>query len=141
MKFLVYTGLSAMVVLSVGCCFFKDPPPPPPPNDTEVVLKASSTVGVEDVWVHQEGESLVIQGTLHPRSFVQKDAGHVDVRILDAAGQVLRELTIAPDEAVFQKESGKVSPFSVSVALVVSPDTKVYLTPHAGTAGNCARIK
>ena len=141
MKLRVLTGLSAMVFLTAGCCFFMEPPPPPPENDAKVVVKSSRTVGIEDAWVHQERESLIIQGTLHPNSFVQKKAGHVDVRIVDAEGQALKELVIAPDEAVFRKKSGRLSPFSTTVDLVVSPDTEVYLHHHTGTAESCARVK
>ena len=141
MKLWSSTGLFVMIVLSTGCCLFLEPPPPPPANDTKVVVKSSSNVGIEDVWVHQEVESLVIQGTLHPGSFVQKDAGHVDVRIVDAEEKLMQELKIAPDEAVFSKENGKLVPFSASVALAVSPDAKVYLRHHAGTAESCTRVK
>ena len=141
MKLLLSAALSVMVFLSAGCCFFMDPPPPPPPNDAKVIVESSSTVGIEDVWVHQEGEALHIQGTLHPGSFVQKKAGHVDVRIVDAGGQLLKEFAITPDETAFRKESGKLSPFSASVDLVVSPDTEVYLRHHAGTAESCTRTE
>jgi hypothetical protein len=141
MKLRTVTGLFIMVFLSAGCCFFLDPPPPPPPNDAEVVVESSRTVGIEDVWVHQEEESLVIQGMLHPGSFVQKKTGHVDIRIVDAGGQELRALKVAPDEAAFRKENGRVSPFSISIDQVVSPKTKVYLSHHAGTVESCARVK
>lgn len=134
-------GLFVMIILSSGCCFFLEPPPPPPENDAKVVVNSSSAVDIEDVWVHQEGASLVIEGILHPGSFVQKKTGHVDVRIVDADKNLLQELKIAPDEALFSKENGKLAPFSASVALVVSPDTKVYLTHHAGTSERCSRVK
>lgn len=141
MKLLAFVGMLLMAMLSAGCCFFLEPPPPPPPNAAEVVLEASSTVAIKEVWVHQEGEALVIQGTLHPRSFVQKDAGHVDVRIVNAEEKRLRELKIAPDEAVFRKETGKVSPFSAVVGLVIPPDARVCLRAHAGPAESCTRIR
>lgn len=140
MRLSVGSGLLAMVLLLSGCCLFMEPTPPPQANDCEVSLKSSSTVALEDVWVHQEGDQLVIEGTLHPRSFIQKAVGHVDVRITDTKGNLLKVLKIAPENPVFEKTKGRVSPFTVSFDLVVAPDATAYLEAHDGDVESCNRL-
>ncbi|MBN2164212.1 MAG: hypothetical protein JXR25_14030 [Pontiellaceae bacterium] len=139
MKWSFGAGLLVSVVLLSGCCLFMEKPPKVE-QSAHVSLKYSTGVLIDDVWVHQEGQQLVIDGALHPRSFMEKEAGHVDITIKDADGNLLKQISVAPESTVFEKETGRVSAFSVSIDLVVSPEARVMLEAHPGTADVCSGL-
>ena len=108
------------VILLSGCCLFAKTDAHAPVVDGNVLpatVEPSSTVRLCDVSISRKGDLLVFEGTLHPRSFMQKETGQVEIRVVDSKGHLLRELKVAPDSPVFREKGEPLPHFSASMQL------------------------
>jgi hypothetical protein len=118
------------VVLLSGCCMFAKTDAHAPVaagNALPATVVPSSTVRLSDVSIVRQGDSLVFGGTLHPRSFMQKETGRVEIRVVDAKGRLLRELKAIPDSPVFREKGEPLPRFSVSTDLAPPEGARVHI--------------
>jgi len=130
-------GLAGFVFLGVvllsGCCMFAKTDAHAPVaagNAFPATVEPSSAVRLSDVSIARKGGSLVFEGTLHPRSFVQKETGHVEIRVVDSKGQLLRQLKATPDSPVFQGKGKPLPRFSISTNLAPPEGARVHIYAH-----------
>jgi len=118
------------VVLLSGCCLFAKTDAHAPViegNALPATVEPSSTVRLSDISIIQKGNLLIFEGTLHPRSFVQKETGEVEIRIVNSKDQLLQELKIAPDTPVFRAKGQPLPHFSISTNLTPQKGTRVHI--------------
>ncbi len=133
MKALMVSVLLGGILFSAGCCLFAKVDahaPVAPGNVLPASTVPSTAVRLSDISIVQKGGSLVIEGTLHPRSFMQKETGYVDVRIVDSDGNLLQQIKAIPDSPVFREKNDPLPRFSVSVNMVPPKGARVHLHPH-----------
>jgi len=120
-------------VLLSGCCMFAKTDAHAPVVDGNALpatVVPSATVRLSDVSIAQKGGSLVFEGTLHPRSFMQKETGHVLIRVVDAKGHLIKEVKAVPDTPVFREKGNPLPRFSASADLVPPKGAKVHIYAH-----------
>jgi len=133
MKGLMGFVFLGVVLFSAGCCLFAKTDAHTPlvdGNALPATMVPSKVVRLSDISIVQKGDSLVFEGTLHPRSFMQKETGYVEIQILDSKGKLLRQLKAVPGSPVFREKGEPLPRFSVSTDLVPPKGAKVHIRPR-----------
>ena len=101
----------------------------------------SARVQISDMAVSEDGNELVISGKVHRRNPSISGAGHVDVTILDPAGNVIEKGSVAYTPTTLPKTPGarkhRGSRFEIRLLCVLPAGRKVQVAYHARGKSEC----
>ena len=133
MRGLAKFGVFAASLLMAGCCMFAKQDAHAPVvagNAYPATVVPSIKVRLSDISIKPKGDSLVIAGVLHPRSFMHQETGYVDIRIVDAQGNLVRQLKAVPDTPVFREKGQPLPRFSISTRADLPKGARFHIQPH-----------
>ena len=133
MRGLAGFGLFVAGLLVAGCCMFAEQDAHAPVvagNAYPATVVPSTEVRLSDISIKPKGDLLVISGVLHPRSFLQKETGLVDIRIVDAQGNLVRQLKARPDTPVFREKGQPLPRFHISTPADLPKGARFHIQPH-----------
>jgi hypothetical protein len=103
----------------------------------KVMAEPSSGVSITRAKVQKHHDEVTVSGVLQPRSPLERQAGHVDILIIDSAGEVIHQQTTSTMPRKFYRKSIRKPHFSTVLKTVPPAGAVVRIVHHAGKAANC----
>ena len=105
--------------------------------NSKIKIEPDRSVRITNAYVSQQEDELNVRGTLRPKSFMVKTAGHIHVRFLGVEGNTLEHLKVEPNINSFSRRSISPPRFSASTALAASDVWEIRLKHHNAPLEAC----
>ena len=106
--------------------------------NNKIKIEPDRSVRITNAYVSQQDDELNVRGTLRPKSFMVKTAGHIHVRFLGVEGNTLEHLKVEPNINSFFRRSISRPRFSASAALAASDVREIRLKHHDAPLEVCS---